>query len=315
MPDSNVQVANSFGKLVLKSIGDKNGGSDLDDDLDDHMTINGDDPDPFNEFAILSSNKAFANNANNFLEATSLNSTQERAARFRPAILDSKWATDSDNLLVPAEKRSFSLDQPASCMASGSTSTSDRTSWLNSNLNQYLDRKSPDLGQFKVIKADEGTKSETQSNSGFSDTYEEAFRRRTPQTKPKNNHESVVNKAEDTHSEEELSQMVTSKPFVPGKILFQQPAHQTTLPSSNGPLKANYFANSTKAPHKSNNVSGSNSSSDTDASNTHSTTPPSPLSSSSSSSPSNQQQAPTSFKKQILKHQTQVLGKEKITNF
>jgi hypothetical protein len=330
VPDSNVQVANSFGKLVLKSLNDKDGGSnnDLDDDLDDHMTINGDDPDPFNEFAMLSSNKAFAS-TNSFLDApvaTPYTSAIQSRTQFRPTanavpaadLSHLKWQPSSENVLAPAERRSFNLDQPANCIATGSSSSSDRNAWLNNNLNQYLDRKSPDLGQFKVIKVDEGTKSETQSNSGFSDTYEEAFRRRTPQTKPKNNHENLGEKAfscsksEDTLSEEELSQMIaTSKPFVPGKILFQQPAQQTAVANA-GPLKANYQAN------KGSVSSANNSGSDTDGSNTQSNTPPSPVSTSSSSSPSNAAAslpAPASFKKQILNHQTQIIGKEKITNF
>jgi hypothetical protein len=108
---------------------------------------------------------------------------------------------------------------------------------------------------------------------------------------------------------------VTAKPFVPGKILFQNVGQTIPL----GKVSSAAAGVSQLKTHKGS-VSSS-SSSDMDGSTSAKSTTLSSNASLSSSPSSNVNtsggpaQESTSFKKQILKHHTQIIGKEKITNF
>ena len=273
---------NSFGKLVLKSYNpnDPNGSNNLGDD-DEHMTINGDDPDPFNEFAYLNSNNTLL--SNNHFDTLSHSSV-------KPSNYTSRWQS-SDSILDKFGNQNNSEVSSVLNDAVG-TANGGRSTWLNKNLNQYLQMNAGSNNQFKTVRSNT-------SDALFlkDDSYEEAFVRRTPLNKLKNNgfeanKENGKEVTYETDIGKDSSTSLNSKPFVPSKVLFQNDINQQksnglTLPSritTSGP-----FMKLPKAI-----VSSSSASSDADGTNT------SKSSESSSDSQSGDVIQIASFKQQIL---------------
>lgn len=303
VPDSTIEVKNSFGKLVLKSFDTtRNKTSDglLESDDDDHLTINGDNTDPFNDMAYFKNGGLqHTSDLNSLSGSQTYLPSSSSQYHFRPSSYTSRWLS-SDNVSTNTDRSSARTD----------TNTKDTNVWLNKNLNQYL---SSDSSQFKNIKSmgdieESLTEENVSTQRGVTvATQEDGSNLVNHQANQQRDSEVII--AEETS--------LASKPFVPGKILIQSGSILDRVVPENKGVKL------TSSPEIGNsNLKSSNSSTSGDFevaninSGSASSSSSSPSFNSSTSQPdiANQKQS-GSFKKQILQQQTQSGNKEKITNF